>query len=168
MKIPNFSEENNYWDFVPFIQKHTDIFDKLLLSGRFRLTRGFDEELILEAYDFAKNTEVDDDGNRAILYEDQDDMNEFVRWLNAPKTQEYFDKVMKEHTKKKRQDAKRRLTQKREEKERKRRTMKRTSMIKSELLEIDLVPDVNEHSVKGKTFREAKKRFDIQKIGNQG
>ena len=92
--IPKFSEDP--LKFVIFVKKNKDTFDSLLLSGRYNLTRDFNREYILEAYDFFIGFNLNDDANVASLYYDLDDfnddchetdindiINEYINWINS-------------------------------------------------------------------------------------
>lgn len=91
--------------FVTFIQKNQDIFDELLESGKYNLTR--DTKYIDKAYGFFKNFDLSDDGNVSnLLYDlgdfDTDDepetetiIYEFDKWLERDKVKEYFEKEYK-------------------------------------------------------------------------
>lgn len=144
-------KHENKIKFMLFVRDNKIIFDKLLLSGRFYLTRGFDHHLVLEGYDEFIALDPRDNTERIYdLDEDNTDIYEFVRWWETSKNaQTYFKKVAKEQ---KAQEPKL-------NKKSKRRTMKRTALIKPELLRIDIEPDNNPHSVKGKTYRMTRDRF---------
>ena len=107
-------------NFVKFIQNNRDIFDELLLSGKYYLTRGFNHEYIIEAYRFFIGFDLEDDANCYDLihnldgfndYYDSDDNdyyyyvhqtdvyrpppyrinnNEFQKWLQTDKVITYF------------------------------------------------------------------------------
>ena len=146
----DYNEENRL-KFTLFVRDNKSIFDKLLLSGRFYLTRGFDHHLVLEGY--GEFIALDPHDNTERIYdldEDNTDIHEFVHWWETSKNaQTYFKKVANE------QKAKEPKLNKKS----KRRTMKRTAQIKHELLQVDIEPDDDPHSVKGKTYRTARDRF---------
>ena len=154
--------------FVRFIQKNQDIFDVLLESGRYMLTR--DTKYIVDAYYFFKNFDLSDDANVYALTDDLDDFNtkgqpkiqtiidNFERWLQSDNVKKYFEKEYKEKIKKLNREPLNQI----EEIGVKRRTMKRTSQIKDELSDIDYVPDDRKKSVKGKTYRSIRDKFNTR------
>ena len=106
--IPDFN--NDPVKFMEFVKKNKDIFDTLLLSGKYNLTRNFNKEYVVEAYYFFRNFNSTDDANIGSLYENLDDFNsedddeqtdindivcEFIHWINTEKTREYFQKIIK-------------------------------------------------------------------------
>lgn len=180
MNIPKFGDVNDRDDrddndarikFVRFIKKNQDIFDELLTSGKYMLTR--DTTYILDGYSFFKDFDLSDDANIYSLKYNLDDfntegepkiqiiINEFDTWLERDKVKEYFEKEYKKKIKKLNREPLNQI----EEIGVKRRTMKRTSKIKKELSTIDYVPEDKEKSVKGKEYRRARDKFYSQKGG---
>ena len=171
--IPQFDDDRI--KFVKFIQKNQDVFDELLESGRYNLTR--DTKYIDKVYDFFKNFDLSDDANVYSLQYDLGDFDtdgepeietikdNFNKWLERDKVKEYFEK---EYNKKIQREEKKMKTlhskvfNQIEEIGTKRRTMKRTSKIKDELSDIDYVPDDREKSVKGKTYRSVRDKFNTR------
>lgn len=184
--IPNFDDDRI--NFVRFIQENKEIFDELLESGRYNLTRNseetrknFNEKYIYEGYYFFKNFDLFDDANVYALTDNLDDfntkgkikiqtiINEFERWLQRDNVKEKFEKEYNEKIQREEEKIKilnREPLNQIEEIGVKRRTMKRTSKIKNELSYIDYVPEDRENSVKGKTYRNVRDKFNKRnKIG---
>jgi hypothetical protein len=102
--IPNFDDDRI--NFVRFIQENKEIFDELLESGRYNLTRN-----IYEGYYFFKNFDLFDDANVYALTDNLDDfntkgkikiqtiINEFERWLESNIQLTYDEKEYIENTK---------------------------------------------------------------------
>jgi hypothetical protein len=107
--IPNFDDDRI--NFVRFIQENKEIFDELLESGRYNLTRNsedarknLNEKYIYEGYYFFKNFDLFDDANVYALTDNLDDfnrkgkikiqtiINEFERWLQRDNVKEKFEK----------------------------------------------------------------------------
>jgi len=178
--IPNF--DNNRINFVRFIQENKDIFYELLESGRYNLTsnspdlrKNFNKKYIYEGYYFFKNFSLGDDADVYSLTDDLDEfntngktkiqtiINEFEKWLQRDIVKDKFEK---EYNKKiKREEKKIKMLNRGplkhiEEIGVKRRTMKRTSKIKNELLDIEYVPEDRHNSVKGKTYRSVRDKFN--------
>jgi len=154
--------------FVKFIQCHHDIFDDLLYSGKYYLTRNFNTKYVREAYNFFIHFQLSDDADLYCLMEDLDSfnndetltdisdiINEFEKWLSYEKTQKYFQTKLNI----KMINA---LNEKIENMEERRRIIERTSYFKLELLDIDYVPEEKENSVKGKIYRTIKKEFNCR------
>jgi hypothetical protein len=152
--------------FVRFIKFHRDIFDNLLYSGKYYLTRNFNTKYVQEAYNFFINFQLDDDADLYCLMEDLDAfnndetltdiniiINEFEKWLSYEKTQKYFQTKLNI----KMINA---LNEKIENMEERRRSIERTLYFKLELLDIDYVPDERINSVKGKIYRTIKEEFN--------
>ena len=177
--IPNFNDDRI--NFVRFIQENKDIFDELLESGKYNLTRDTSEvkpKHIYEGYRFFKNFSLDDDANVYALTDDLDDfntedetdirtiINAFEKWLRRDKVQEKFEKeyrIKLEKEQKKVKNKSRAILNQIEEIGVKRRTMKRTSHIKDELSLIDYVPEDRPNAVKGKTYRRVRDEFNKKK-----
>ena len=167
--IPNFDDDRI--NFVRFIQENKDIFDELLESGRYNLTRNFNEKYIYYGYYFFKNFNLEDDANVYGLIDNLDEfnttgktniqtiINEFKRWLQRDNVKEKFEKEYNKKIKKLNREPLNQI----EEIGVKRRTMERTSKIKDELSAIDYVPEDRQNSVKGKTYRSVRNEFN--KIG---
>jgi hypothetical protein len=158
IKIPNFNDDRI--NFVKFIQKNRDIFDDLLLSGKYYLTRGLNNEYIIEGYNFLIDFDLGDDADEYDLIYNLDDqtdinkiINEFQKWLKTDKAKTYFKKKFNAN----------KLLPQLNEKIEKRRTMKRTLEIKDELGLIGLVPDDRMKSIKGKEYRSLKNEFEKKK-----
>lgn len=164
--IPKFDDDRI--KFVRFIKKNQDIFDVLLESGRYMLTRG--TKYILDGYYFFKNFDLSDDANVYALTDNLDDFNiegepeiqtiidEFETWLQSDKVKEYFEKEYKKKIKMLNREPLNQI----EEIGVKRRTMNRTSKIKKELSEIDYVPEDKPDSVKGKEYRSVRDKFNTR------
>ncbi len=102
--IPNFND--NRIEFVMFIQQNKDIFDELLFSGKYYLTRGLNDEYVKSGYGFCRNLSLGDDVNETALTDDLDSfndddeqeidinltMNEFQKWLKRDITKTYLKK----------------------------------------------------------------------------
>lgn len=93
--IPDFTKDENYWDFVPLVQEHSKVFDYLLFRGQYRyLFNKLNRDYVVEAYLSIIERDISEDLDRAILYENEsvqfDDINEFVRWLNRDNTRDAF------------------------------------------------------------------------------
>jgi hypothetical protein len=177
--IPEFNDDRI--KFVIFIQKNITIFDELLLSGKYDLTEGLNHEHIIEAYNFLKGFDLQNNGNNLIdnldgFNDDSDSeddyyyyvhkyrppktdinliINEFQEWLKTENVMTYFNKKVKEQRKKTKEQL--------NEKKSKRRTMKRTFQIKNELKDIGYVPDDRLNSIKGTIYRRKKNSFDKNK-----
>jgi len=163
-RIPNFNDDRI--KFVMFIQQNKDIFDELLFSGKYYLTRGLNDEYVKSGYGFCRNLSLGDDVNETALTDDLDSfndddeqeidinltMNEFQKWLKKDITKTYFKKKINEKIKTE-------LGQNLE----KRRSVRRTLQIKEELGLIDYVPDDSSTSIKGKIYRSRKKDFEKNK-----
>jgi hypothetical protein len=142
--IPNFND--NRKNFVMFIQQNKDIFDELLFSGKYYLTRGLNDEYVKSGYVFCRNLSLGDDVNETALTDDLDSfnddneqeidinltINEFQKWLEKKITKKYFNKQINEKIK---DELGRNLE--------KRRSERRTLQIKEEMGLIDYVPDDN-------------------------
>jgi hypothetical protein len=172
--IPNFDDDRI--NFVRFIQENKDIFNELLKSRKYNLTRNFNKKHIDDGYNFFKNFNLENDANVYGLTDDLDEfntsdetdiqtiINEFERWLQRDIVKEKFEK---EYNKKIQREEEKIKTQI-EEIGTKRRTMKRTSQIKNELSNIDYVPEDRQNSVKGKTYRTIRDEFNKRnKIGGK-
>ena len=170
--IPNFDDDRI--NFVRFIQENKDIFDELLESGRYNLTRNFNEKYIYYGYYFFKNFNLEDHAYVYALIYDLDEfnttgktniqtiINEFKRWLQRDNVKEKFEKEYNKKIKKLNREPLNQI----EEIGVKRRTMERTSKIKDELSAIDYVPEDRQNSVKGKTYRSVRNEFNKRnKIG---
>ena len=164
--IPKFNDDRII--FVKFIQKNKDIFDDLLLSGKYYLTRGLNHEYVIEGYNFLIGFNLGDDADEYdLIYnldgfndDDADDqtdinviINEFQKWLETDKAKTYFKKIFNVN----------KLLPQLNEKIEKRRTMKRTLKIKDELGLIGIVPDDRLNSIIGKEYRSVKKEFEKKK-----
>jgi len=97
--IPDFREDRIA--FLRFVKRNKHIFDILLYSGRYNLTRGFNKRYVEEAYKFMiplhENVVVFMyDLNEFTADDDPADMEdmvyEFVRWVEDPTTQTIFRK----------------------------------------------------------------------------
>lgn len=154
--------------FVKFIQCHFNIFDDLLYSGKYYLTRNFNTKYVHEAYKFFINFQLDDDADLYCLMEDlnafnndetltdiNDIINEFEKWLSYEKTQQYFQRKLNIKMKNA-------INEKIENMEQRRRTIERTMHFKLELLDIDYMPYERENSIKGKLYRIIKKEFNYR------
>ena len=152
--------------FVRFIKCHCDIFDDLLYSGKYYLTRNFNTKYVHEAYKFFIHFQLGDDAYVYDLIEDLDSfnndetltdiniiINEFEKWLSYEKTQQYFQTKLNIKMKNA-------INEKIENMEEHRRIIERTSRFKLELLDIDYVPDDRINSVKGKIYRTIKEGFN--------
>jgi hypothetical protein len=170
MIIPNFEE--NRIEFVRFVKENRRIFDELLYSGKYRLTREFNKSYIIEGYHFFRDFALDDDVNRYALEYDLDDFNsddsqtdirviirEFELWLHTKLVQQKFYKELNIPLKK---EIDMKLTQINERKADKQRATGRTSQFKDELFGLDYVPDNRPNSVKGKTYRKARDSWNTR------
>jgi hypothetical protein len=165
--IPDFREDRIA--FLRFVKSNKYIFDILLNSGRYHVTRGFNKRYVEEAYKFMINVDVDDDANMgAFLYdlddftvdEDPGDMeemvNEFVRWTENATTQTNF---RKESNKLLEPAIKSRVESMNERRKTMKRVNERTGRIKEELLRVEYEPDDRKHSVRGKTYRKYRDKW---------
>ena len=175
--IPKFNDDRI--KFVIFIQNNRDIFDDLLLSGKYYLTRGLNDEYIIEAYKFFIGFDLGDDANCHDLiynldgfnpgYDDdyqQTDINliinEFQKWLQTDKVITYF------KTKYNANKLLPQLHEKIEQFDEKRRTLARTARIKNELDDIGYVPDDRQNSIKETIYRSTKANFNENKTRGGG
>ncbi len=104
MIIPKFND--NRVIFVRFIQQHKDIFDDLLFSRKYYLTRGLNDKYVKLGYEFCRNLNLGDDVNESYLMDDLDGFNddddqqadinliidEFQKWLETDNAKTYFRK----------------------------------------------------------------------------
>ena len=156
--IPEFTGDGI--KFVEFIKKNKDIFDELLFSGKYYLTRGTNDKFVKEGYSFFIDFEFGDDADEydlmqlliRIKEDDKTDddlmVDEFLKWLQKDICKKYFNKKIKV---KLHQEINQKLGIF-EEKRSKKRTVKRTSRITEELLDIDYFPDDRKNSIKGKNL----------------
>lgn len=166
--IPTFEE--NRIEFVRFVKENRHIFDELLYSGKYRLTREFNKPYIIEGYHFFRDFALDDDANRYALEYDLDDFNsddsqmdihviirEFELWLHTRLVQQKFYKelniTLKKEIDMKSTQINERIAARKADKQR---ATGRTSQFKDELLNIDYVHDDRSNSVKGKTYRKTR------------
>ena len=166
IKDTSFTAINNRIEFIDFVQRNEHIFDKLLYSRQYRLTDniGIQSESIHASYNFLKN-ELTDDANKYDLINNTDDylrnnlflIKPFIAWLNKDLVQKYF---KKEFNKELRTDIEKKRAQIEEEREEKERVTKRTFKIKDEILLKDYIPDDKNNSIMGKSYREAKNKFE--------
>ena len=152
--------------FVMFIQQNKDIFDELLFSGKYYLTRNLNDRYVKLGYEFCRNLSLGDDVNEYYLTDDldgfnEDDdqqtdikltINEFQKWLKKDITKTYFNKKIHE-----------KIKQELEQRFEKIRSKRRTAQIKDELGLVDYVPDDRSNSIKGKKYRISKERFEKNK-----
>lgn len=155
-KFNNKEEDDSRYDFLVFVQKNKDIIDELIKD----IPKGQKRKRIIEAYEnFILDFNLNDDADHGAMFESFEDnwdkyivkiVKEFVEWFESPETQEKFNKI---------------INDRREHKKAKRRTQKRTAIIKSELLDEnrDIYEDNRENSIYGKSYREARDRFNSQK-----
>lgn len=105
--IPKFSQGPA--SFVLFIQHNRDIFDNLLLSGKYNYTLNFNKSYIIEAYNFFVNFNLRDDSSYYCLCEElesfnddahetdiNDIINEFNEWITTEEVQNYYEEYVKE------------------------------------------------------------------------
>ena len=161
--IPDFHEDRIA--FLRFVKRNKHIFDILLYSGRYNLTRGFNKRYVEEAYNFMiplneHGVEYMYDLDEFTTDEDPAEMevmvNEFVRWVENPTTRTKFriesNKLLEQAIKSKVEPMiERRKTMKR--------ANERTNIIKEELLRAEYEPDDRKDSVKGKTYRKHRDKW---------
>lgn len=161
--IPDFREDRIA--FLRFVKRNKRIFDILLYSGRYHLTRGFNKKYVEIAYNFMipLHENVVDfmyDLNEFTTDEDPADMedmvNEFVRWVENATTQ---DKFRKESNKLLEPAIKSRVEALDERRKIMKRVNERTDRIKEELLNVEYEPDDRINSVKGQTYRKQCKKW---------
>ena len=165
--IPDFHEDRIA--FLRFIKNNKHIFDILLYSGRYNLTRDFNRTYVEEAYNFLIHVNVDDDANMGAFMDDLNDftvdedpaemedmVHEFVRWVENPTTQ---DKFRKESNKLLEPAIKSRVESLNERRKTMKRVNERTDRIKEELLGVEYEPDDRKNSVKGQTYRKRRDKW---------
>ena len=161
--IPDFHEDRIA--FLRFVKRNKHIFDILLYSGRYHLTRGFNKRYVEEAYNFMiplhENVVVFMyDLNEFTTDEDPAEMevmvNEFVRWVENPTTRAKF---RKESNKLLAPAIKSRVETLNERRKTMKRVTERTNIIKDELLRAEYEPDDRKNSVKGQTYRKHRDKW---------
>jgi hypothetical protein len=164
---------NNRNEFIDFVQRNRRIFHELLYNRRYRLSdnNGIHSESIYASYNFFTN-DLTDDANKYELITNTNDylrknlflIRTFIKWLNNDLVQKYFkkefNKQLREDIEKKREDIEKKHSQLEKEIEAKERVTERTFKIKDEFLRKDYIPDDTSNSVMGKSYREAKERFE--------
>lgn len=165
--IPDFHDDRIA--FLRFIKSNKKIFDILLYSGSYNLTRSFNKTYVEEAYNFLIQVNVDDDANMGAFMDDLNDFNvdedpadmddmvhEFVRWIENTTTQTKF---RKESNKILEKEIKSRVAHMDERRKTMKRTNEQTAKIKKELLQVEYEPDERKDSVKGKTYRKYRDKW---------
>ena len=105
MQFPDFDTDRER--FVRFVQANMDVFDTLLFSGKYYLTRGLNTQLINEGYCFMRSVNLSDDANLGALLYHLDEFNDgihtdihlivdaFVSWFEHDLTRKYLRKELK-------------------------------------------------------------------------
>ena len=105
MRFPYFDTDRER--FVRFVQGNKDVFDTLLFSGKYYLTRGLNTQLINEGYCFMRSVNLSDDANLGALLYQLCDFNDgihtdihlivdaFVSWFEHDLTRKYLSKELK-------------------------------------------------------------------------
>jgi len=102
MPFPDFDKDRER--FVRFVQANMDVFDTLLFSGKYYLTRGLNTQNINEGYCFMRSINLSDDANLGALLYNLDEFNDgihtdihlivdaFISWFEHDLTQKYLRK----------------------------------------------------------------------------
>jgi len=172
MLFPKYDDDK--MTFIYFVQNNKQIFDELLMSGKYRLGTNIgikNPSFVLSGYQFLRN--LDDADVATILYDDdsdypnaeeKDDIYEFEKWLNNDVVKQKF---KKEYNKSVRADINKKQNDIDEARESRIRVVGRTKQIKNEVLDIDYVLDDREKSVKGKKYRTAKRSYIANEVKNK-
>ena len=102
MTFPDF--DNDREQFVKFVQANKSVFDSLLFSGKYYLTRGLNTRHVNEGYRFMRNLNLTDDATLGALMYNLDDFNDeehidihiivdaFISWFGHDLSQKYIRK----------------------------------------------------------------------------
>ena len=171
MLFPKYDDDKMV--FIDFVKDNKEIFDELLISGKYRLGTNIgikNPSMVFMGYQFLINLEgfdiwciITDDSDYPYK-EEQEDIYEFEKWLNNDVVKQKF---KKEYNKSVRFDINKKQNDIDEAREARTRVVERTNQIKNELLYIDYVLDNREKSVKGKKYRTAKRSYIANEVMNK-